>query len=48
MDEMDKMSVYNTFGMKNGYNKNRLHCFKSFGMKIDKMKIDCTVSNHLE
>ena len=33
---------------ENRQNRNGLHCFKPFRMEMNRMKIDCTISNHLE
>ena len=41
---MNKMSVC----LQYIWNGNRLCYFKPFGIEIDRMKMDCTISNHLE
>ena len=57
MDEMDKMSVYLQYIWNENelsvclqyiWNENGLHYFKLFGIEMDRMKMNCTVSNYLE
>ena len=49
MDEMDKMGVCLQYiWNENRYNRNKLHYFKLFGIEMDRMKMDYTISNHLE
>ena len=49
IDEINKLDVCLQYIWNgNGWNRNGLHCFKPLGMEMDRMEIDCTVSNHLE
>ena len=47
--QMDKISVCLQYiWNENRYNRNEMYCFKPFEIEMDRMEMNCTVSNHLE